>query len=553
MGNRYLRYRSFLILLILAIGLAAPVQAAQGVQEDWQSLAPGIDYQEFQLRDPNHLYVARMDRSTPDTTLETSIALGKLTGALETIPSQAARYDGAINFWGDVNNRGKLFWGDTNHVVVAINGSYKDSVLNIPDRGMVQSGWYAKRFADLENGSGFGWTLDRDAFIGECVNHTPSKQQVTYVRTGNTQPLDGVNIPRPDDELIVYTPQYDRDTGTDATGVEVLVEMSRPALLLALPNMVTGTVQSVYTDSGETPIPFDHVVLSANGAVGTALANNVQQGDVIGISQEIKSYEADCHTALKIDWTKTYASLGGGFYFLKDGSLVSQTDPGALVRSPRTAIAFNDQYIYFIVVDGRDPIFSAGMNMEELGIFARDTLSATYAISEDGGGSSTMVVNGQVVNNTYCNDGFCRYPVLLPMLLRNDGAPQVAQSQASMPEMGRRPRLNLSPDLTAARKDHQRAVVNGMMMVMVEPITRSVSLAADDVVTTTLSTDIRLGPGTNYAVLDTLPQGAVGVVLPNKAGLDGVLAKGLYWWRVKFGPFKGWVPETSLQLPPSSP
>jgi exopolysaccharide biosynthesis protein len=42
-----------------------------------------------------------------------------------------------------------------------------------------------------------------------------------------------------------------------------------------------------------------------------------------------------------------------------------------------------------------------GMKIEELKNFLVNTLGATDAVTLDSGGSSTMVVNGQDVNNTY--------------------------------------------------------------------------------------------------------------------------------------------------------
>jgi hypothetical protein len=73
----------------------------------------------------------------------------------------------------------------------------------------------------------------------------------------------------------------------------------------------------------------------------------------------------------------------------------------------RTAVAYNDQYIFFIVVDGRDDDHSKGMTIRQLAEFSKNTLGASYGIAQDGGGSSTMVVSGQVVNNTYCNNVDC--------------------------------------------------------------------------------------------------------------------------------------------------
>lgn len=105
-------------------------------------------------------------------------------------------------------------------------------------------------------------------------------------------------------------------------------------------------------------------------------------------------------------WTPTKA-IGGGPMLLKNGIKMKQEvaemiDDASGINpygaGPRTAIAkLNDGSLVFMVVDGRS-VVSRGVNLEEL----RDMLlkiNATDALSLDGGGSSTMVVNGLVVNH----------------------------------------------------------------------------------------------------------------------------------------------------------
>jgi exopolysaccharide biosynthesis protein len=70
---------------------------------------------------------------------------------------------------------------------------------------------------------------------------------------------------------------------------------------------------------------------------------------------------------------------------------------------PRTAIAvLDDGSIAFVVVDGRSDA-SAGMTLTELAEHLQ-SIGAVTAYNLDGGGSSTMVVDGEVVN-TPSNDG----------------------------------------------------------------------------------------------------------------------------------------------------
>jgi hypothetical protein len=511
------------------------VTATTAVSLPWQAVAPGIDYVQLNLQNPiNNVYIARMDRSVLSTTLDTGLGSGALASGLEPVSRMAARYDQAINYW--IQAPFTTTWGNRNDVAVAINGSYYSYTTTLFQSGMVQSGWYVKRFDDLGGGSGFAWKLNRSAFIGECVLHRPDRQLVKYA-DDVTQQFQGINVKRTDDILIVYTPQYDGNTGTDDTGAEVLVELSRPLLIIPTPGRVTGTVRAIYTDTGSTPIPFDSVVLSAHGNARDTMLAHVQVGDVVGISQEITSYEFDCEAPLSLDWSKTYASLSGGFYFLKNGIVRHfYDDQGATDKLPRTAIVFNNNYIYFVVVDGRDPYQSQGMTIDELALFARDTLSATYGISQDGGGSSTMVVNGQVVNNTTCNNK-C-YFRFLPVVGR--GSSEVTLTVSDQPLMQTQA---VQPDEVDAAT-WERYVANGIMMVVVEPMQASTTFSPTQAVKTSVLVDLRLGPGSNYAAPWDIAKDTPGVIVSH--ALNGVLAKGSYWWKVDFNGIQGWVKESDL-------
>ena len=226
--------RSFLWLFVFVLLSSASVSASAPKEEpDWDLIAPGIEFQQYQLPDPNNVFVVRMDRTNPGVTLESTIAQGMLSEGKETVSNMFARYDQALNFWGGSANPPN--WGMRNQAVVAINGSYFDLGNGVPQGGQVQSGWYAKRYDDFGGWSGFAWKLDRTAFIGECVFHQPDKQLITYPATANTQAITAINRPRDADELILFTPQYNSRTGTSNSGVEVVVEMARPTMILPIP------------------------------------------------------------------------------------------------------------------------------------------------------------------------------------------------------------------------------------------------------------------------------------------------------------------------------
>jgi len=450
-----------------AKGLMLPLLVVlSGLSAGWTPVGTGIEYQEFTLPDPNNVFVARMDRDNANCIIESSIAQGRLASGKERTSGQASRYDDALAYWGED-------WGQRNDVVVAINGDFHNTTTGVPAGGQIQAGWFAKATT-----GGFVWTLDRAAFIS---SYNLSTQRITYTASGSTQWAQGINRSRGSDELIIYTRQYDSDTKTDDSGVEVLVEMTRPNLILSSSDLAYGYVKEIRQNQGSTPIPFDHLVLSATGSAATTLLNNVSVGCEIGVSPSSSIGS----------WEKAYASIGGGEVFLIYGIVMG----GQMVLHPRTAIAYNDDYIFFVVVDGRSSQ-SIGMNMVDLGNFCKDYLGAKFGINQDGGGSSTMVVNGVVKNDP--SDGSERY------------------------------------------------VANGMMMVVLQPKLQSTTFETGDQVKLTLRTDARLGPGTQYASLGSVAKSTPGVLLDHS--LRGIYAKGDYWWKGDYDGTTGWIAEDALTL-----
>jgi exopolysaccharide biosynthesis protein len=79
--------------------------------------------------------------------------------------------------------------------------------------------------------------------------------------------------------------------------------------------------------------------------------------------------------------------------------IVEGTFPRFEGRNPRSAVGFSrdSSTLYLVVVDGRRPATDAGMTLAELARVMLQ-LGAHDAMNFDGGGSTTMVVEGRVVN-----------------------------------------------------------------------------------------------------------------------------------------------------------
>ena len=99
---------------------------------------------------------------------------------------------------------------------------------------------------------------------------------------------------------------------------------------------------------------------------------------------------------------KLYNAISGNLMLVRNGKIARSLDNNKL--DPRTAVALDraNRYLIMIVVDGRQPGYSEGVSLLELSeiiIFH----GGYNAINLDGGGSSTMVMEGQLGNPNTLN------------------------------------------------------------------------------------------------------------------------------------------------------
>ena len=126
-------------------------------------------------------------------------------------------------------------------------------------------------------------------------------------------------------------------------------------------------------------------------------------GDVLAIFDDGSFQIADDRqiTARELLDAGAVQILSFGPALLKDGNVTvtqGQEVGKAMVNNPRTAIGVIDKLHYvFVVADGRTGQ-SAGMSLYELAEFLRG-IGVDTAYNLDGGGSSTMVFNGEILNH----------------------------------------------------------------------------------------------------------------------------------------------------------
>lgn len=204
-----------------------------------------------------------------------------------------------------------------------------------------------------------------------------------------TIPVDGVDTTRERGKLMMYTPGYHPDTDTAPTGTEWILE--------GTPLRVT----AVRVGAGRTPIPPGGVVLSFGG---------------VRPPPELSALSVGVEVAFSIDWRSAFGLpsdtldqsshiINGAGLLRRAGAILTdwkdeglQGDGFTHARHPRTLIGQDDAgAIWLVAVDGRQPDYSIGMTFEDLERLS-DRLQLTDALNLDGGGSTTMVIRGQVVN-----------------------------------------------------------------------------------------------------------------------------------------------------------
>jgi hypothetical protein len=205
-----------------------------------------------------------------------------------------------------------------------------------------------------------------------------------------TVAVDGVDTIRERGKLMLYTPMYHPHTDTAANGTEWVLAGS--------PLKVT----EVRKDLGKTPIPRDGAVLSFGGLEPPSPLDWLAPGTEVRFATNWKILNGT--PAERFENARDI--LNGAGLLIRDGVTLSnwQTTEGLQAptfvdtRHPRTLIGVDRRgYLWLVAIDGRQPVHSVGMTFKEL-LALCQRLDLENALNLDGGGSTTMVVKGEIVN-----------------------------------------------------------------------------------------------------------------------------------------------------------
>ncbi|MEW6159129.1 MAG: phosphodiester glycosidase family protein [Verrucomicrobiota bacterium] len=356
-------WRSAALTWVLAGMFTVSAQTLPGSKTSHSEVGRGLIYKNDRLRGgPWSVHLLKIDRTRTDLQLVTTLAgekvmgVATLTQQIRTVPPSVGRPLAAMN--GDFFRERDMFEGDPRGL----------QIMN----GELVSG---------PNGKACFW-IDTNGHPN-CAEVMP--QFKVTLPSGESVPF-GLNEPMEENIPVLFTPIYGPSTYTDE-GPEVVLERAgqRPWLPLRIGQNYVAVVRSV-RNSGNTRLTSDTMVLSL-GRYAAKRLPAIKPGTILKISTATLPNLAGASTA-----------IGGGPMLVVDGAVPSIREYKAHDRHPRAAIGWNDQYIFFAEVDGRQRGLSIGMTLPELGAYLVSQ-GCLQAMNLDGGGSAELWLEGRIVNS----------------------------------------------------------------------------------------------------------------------------------------------------------
>jgi hypothetical protein len=322
---------------------------------DSLQVGPGVMYySESRDYGPFQFDVLVIDMTNPYITFETVKANDRLY-AFERTSSMSARKD-----------------RENHRIVGGVNGDFYNTSNGSPIGAQISNGEIVK-------------TDEAWQTIGVSALNIPSVADVTFsgiaISDSGSAILNGVNSSRETDQMILFNSFYGASTGTNAYGSEARIV---PLTDWYVNDTLRCVVEEIRTDQGNMPLTKGKAVLSGHGTFA-GFINQLAADDTLLLVQNM------------LPGPEKLAQLvGGNTVLVRNG----ENAGGSGDRHPRTAAGYNadSTKFYLFTVDGRQPGYSIGMTYNELAAYMIEW-GVYNGINLDGGGSSTMVVRGDVKNS----------------------------------------------------------------------------------------------------------------------------------------------------------
>ncbi len=349
-----------LLSVLISISVLQPLVCAQVADPVWPRIPAGVEYLQRRIGDvPWAIHVLKFDRSPGSFDFVTALGQGTVSGLasvrrqVDDLPLDRAQAVAAVN--------GDFF--------IIRPGPYQGDPtgLHIVDGQLVSTSRGAAFWIDADDSPRIGEVSTRIHITGP---------EGFAIQAGLNQQCAG-------NAAVLFTPVFCASTRTSAGSDLVLEAMDRENWLpLRIGRTYTARVVEVRAGGNAALTPHRMVL-----AVGPDLLDRhptLAEGTVLEIA-----------VSSSPDLKSVRTAVGGGPILIQDGKLRSWQ--GNQPRHPRTAVGFNKDAIFLVVVDGRQQGLSAGMTFPELAGLMEE-IGCTDAVNLDGGGSSTMWLGGRVMN-----------------------------------------------------------------------------------------------------------------------------------------------------------
>lgn len=328
-----------------------------------RSVGPGMTYYKIKTGTPWSIDLFKADINNQYFRVETVKSFDKLAAGREKTTSMAGR-----RTWNG-------HWA-----VAAINGDFFDLGTGMPNSLQVERGEALRNERVDYPSAGFD-TLGHVS-ISKPVFSAAIRMRDTSITITN------INVARPASGLVLYNRFYGNSTGTTGEGTELIIRIPDG---WSVNDTLTGIIDSVAAGRSNTVITPFKAVLSGSGNFALALNRKAVKGDTVKII--VKHLPSMPHLKEMISGHPLLVVNGAQ-------ANLDPADPFVTTRHPRTAIGVNSDTsaLYLITVDGRQTNFSVGMNLFELADFML-RIGVFQGMNLDGGGSTTMVIRGGIVNS----------------------------------------------------------------------------------------------------------------------------------------------------------
>lgn len=269
-----------------------------------------------------------------------------------------------------------------NNAFAAINGSYFKPQTGVPlglmmiDRKILTGPIYDRVALGITDN---GFKMERVSL----------NASLTYL--GKTVKVNNINQPRTlCTDVLVYTSDWGLTSPqTPKYGIQIAVQDG----------------QIIQKSENPLSIPKNGFVISAPKSVMNEfltvekVKKNVRKKENRDIVLDVKTNP---------DWEDVNHIISGGPFLVKDGNVyvdyIEEKFKPIAGKNPRTAVGYTQDGCFIMVtVDGREES-SVGAGLYELARIMK-SFDCVYAMNLDGGGSSTMQINGKIVNSPSVRGG----------------------------------------------------------------------------------------------------------------------------------------------------